>query len=335
MAPARRDFLYGILALPGLTNLTPGIRRADGPTVRNGEELADALARARGGETIVLAPGDFGGVGQFDVTASDVILRANVPLRSILWSPVEVAGARVQLADLAFRSEPETGLLLAAVSACRDSLTIKGKDVEVKGCDFGYFHGRAIMVRPSGLRPHIHDCRFHDSTFDRRYRNADSAIALGFDNPTSRVQLRARVINNRLWNLKASGSALTCKTSGNLVQGNQLSNCKGGYIIRYGVGNSLIGNVSTNSRGIAIGGRGHRIANNRIVGSGKIAVQAGTAAFDNLRNGVHPQSAGTVVEGNSGLLVIGSAYKPMPALDTVVRSHKGSVRLMLQKGTKL
>ena len=34
-------------------------------------------------------------------------------------------------------------------------------------------------------------------------------------------------------------------------------------------------------------------------------------------------------------LEIGSGYKPMPALDTVVRSHKGGVRLMLQRGTKL
>jgi hypothetical protein len=335
MAPARRDFLHGILALPGFTALAPNIRRVESPPVRDGAELADALACARGGETIVLAPGDFGGVGQFELAAPDVVLRASVPLRSILWSPVEVTGPRAQLTDLAFRSEPDTGLLLVAVAACRDSLTITATDVEVRGCDFGYFHGRAILVRPSGLRPHIHDCRFHNSSFDRRFRNADSAIALGFDNPTSRVQLRARVINNRLWNLNASGSALTCKTSGNLVQGNQLTNCKGGYIVRYGTGNSLIGNVSTNSRGIAVGGRGHRIANNRIVGSGKIAVQAGTAAFTNMRNVVHPQSANTLVEGNSGLLVIGNAYKPMPALDTVVRAHRGGVRLMLQRGTRL
>lgn len=335
MAPARRDFLHGILALPGLTALAPSIRRADGPQVRDGEELADALAHARNGDTIILAPGDFGGVDQFDVTGADVTLRASVPLRSILWSPVEVSGARVQLADLAFRSEPETGLLLAAVAACRDSLTIKATDTEVKGCDFGYFKGRAILVRPSGLRPYIHDCRFHDSTFDRRFTNADSAIALGFDNPTSRVQLRGRVINNRLWNLDTGGSAITCKTSGNLVQGNQLSNSQGGYVIRYGIGNSIIGNTATNSRGIAVGGRGHRVADNRIVGSGKIAIQAGDASADTMKNGAHPQSAETLVEGNSGLLVIGNQYKPMPALNTVVRSHRGSVRLMLQKGTKL
>ena len=50
---------------------------------------------------------------------------------------------------------------------------------------------------------------------------------------------------------------------------------------------------------------------------------------------VHPQSADTIVEGNSGPLVIGNQYKPMPALRTTVSGHNGSIKLVLHTGTKM
>jgi hypothetical protein len=335
MSFQRRNFLHGVLALPAFPLLSRGGRINSAP-VRDGEELADALARAKPGDTIDLAPGEFGGVGEFTITVPGVTLRASVPLSSILWSPMEVTADGATIDGLMFRSEPESGLLLAAATACRDSLSITSSNVEVRGCDFGYFGARAILVRPSGKSPYIHDCRFHNNRDGgARGGNAHEAISLGYDNPNSRVAMRGRVINNRFFNLNVEGEAVSVKTSDNVLQGNELSSSRAGFTNRYGARNQFIGNKIINSRGIAIGGRGHRIANNRIVGSGKIAVQAGTAAFSNLKNGIHPQSADTLVENNSGLLEIGSGYKPMPALDTVVRSHKGGVRLMLQKGTKL
>ncbi|MFO1046846.1 MAG: chondroitinase-B domain-containing protein [Geminicoccaceae bacterium] len=334
MPLGRRNFLHGVLALPAFPLATHGTRVGSAP-VRDGEELADALSRARPGDTILLAPGEFGGVDEFTVSVPDVTIRASVPLGSILRAPMEVPADRATIDGLMFRSEPESGLLLAAVAACRDSLSITGSNTEVRGCDFGYFPGRAILVRPTGKNPYIHDCTFHNNNDGGdRGGNAHEAISLGYDNPNSRVSLRGRVTNNRFWNLNVEGEAVSVKTSDNLLQNNQLSSSRGGFTSRYGQRNQFIGNRISNSRGIAIGGRGCKVANNTISGTGNISIQAGNASADNTRNGVHPQSADTTVEGNSGLLLIGNQYRPMPALNTTVRNHKGTVRLVLQQGTK-
>lgn len=335
MPLCRRDFLHGVFALPAFPLATRGARIGSIP-VRDGEELADALSRARPGDTILLAPGEFGGVDGFTVSVPDVTIRASVPLGSILWAPMEVSADQATIDGLMFRSEPESGLLLAAAAACRDSLSITGSNTEVRGCDFGYFPGRAILVRPTGRNPYIHDCGFHDNRDGGDPGgNAHEAISLGYDNPSSRVSLGGRVTNNRFWNLNVEGEAVSVKTSDNLLQNNQLSNSRGGFTSRYGLRNQYIGNKIINSRGIAIGGRGCRIANNTISGRGSISIQAGNASADNLRNGVHPQSADTTVEGNTALLLIGNQYRPMPALNTTVRGHKGTVRLILQQGTRL
>jgi parallel beta-helix repeat protein len=335
MPSSRRNFLHGVLALPAFP-LASHRTRVDSAPVRDGEELADALSRARPGDTIVLAPGEFGGVGEFSVTVPDVTIRASVPLRSILWSPMEVHGDRATIDGLMFRSEPESGFLLAAVAACRDSILITASNTEVRGCDFGYFGGRAILVRPSGRSPYIHNCGFHNNRDGgSRGGNAHEAISLGYDNPNSRTSMRGRVISNKFWNLNVEGEVVSVKTSDNVLQGNTLSSSRGGFTSRYGTRNQFIGNKIINSRGIAIGGRGCKVANNSIQGKGTIAIQAGNASADNLKNGVHPQSADTQVEGNSGLLLIGNQYKPMPALNTTVRGHRGTVRLMLHQGTRL
>ena len=65
-----------------------------------------------------------------------------------------------------------------ALAACSASLTLVAPDVEVMGCDFGYFPKRAILVRPTGLRPYIHDCTFHDNVSGGN-RNVHEAISLG------------------------------------------------------------------------------------------------------------------------------------------------------------
>jgi hypothetical protein len=60
---------------------------------------------------------------------------------------------------------------------------IRSADVEVAGVDFGFFGGRAILVRPSGLRPYIHDCTFHDSRDGGGDRNAHEAVSPGLRQP--------------------------------------------------------------------------------------------------------------------------------------------------------
>ena len=217
----------------------------------------------------------------------------------------------------------------------KNSIAITSNDVEVKGCDFSYFPQRAIFVR-SGLRAYIHDCGFHNNT-KGSISNSHEAIGLGYSNLYSRTSMNARIINNKFWNLNFDGEAISVKTSENLLEGNQLTSSQGGFTQRYGRNNTFARNVSTNSRGIAIGGRGAKVISNQINGTGRIAIQAGTVNADVLTNGstVHPQSADTIVEGNSGLLVIGNQYKPFPAVNTSVRNHKGSVKLMLHTGTTM
>ena len=59
------------------------------------------------------------------------------------------------------------------------------------------------------------------------------------------------------------------KTSDNLLEGNQLTSSEGGFTQRYGRNNTFARNVITNSRGIAIGGRGAKVIGNQINGTAK------------------------------------------------------------------
>ena len=335
MSLQRRNFLHGVLALPGVAPLGYGIGPSFGTSVRSGEELKAALAAAMPGTTIVLAPGDFGVVAQFDLTVPNVTLCASVPLHSTLRSPLVVRGDHARILGLAFRGDGEDNLYMVAVAACKNSIAITSNDVEVNGCDFSYFPQRAIFVR-SGLRSYIHDCGFHNNT-KGSISNSHEAIGLGYSNQYSRTSMNARIINNKFWNLSFDGEAISVKTSENLLEGNQLTSSQGAFTQRYGQNNTFARNVSTNSRGIVIGGRGAKVINNQINGTGRIAIQAGTVKADVLTNGsqIHPQSADTIVEGNSGPLVIGNQYKPVPAVNTSVRNHKGSVKLMLHTGTTM
>ena len=335
MALGRRDFLHGILAVPAGGLLVSNRRSAFDSTVRDGADLQAALRAAQPGATIVLAPGDFGDVGLFEVKVPDITLRASVPNCSVLRAPMIVNGDRVKLLDLAFRGEGDDGIYMAGVASCSDDISISSSDVEVRGCDFGYFTGRAILVRPSGLRPYIHDCSFYSNRRNPKSSSANEAVALGYDAANQNVQMRARVINNKFWNLMLEGEVLSVKTSYNTIQGNQVSSSKGGFTNRLGQYNVFQSNTSTNSRGIAVGGRGIRLIGNRVIGTGFIAVQAGNAAPGSTRNSDHPQSVDVYCQGNSGMMIIGGGFTPKPALNTRVASHSGQIRLKLHSGTKL
>ena len=175
----RRGLLHGMAVLP-ISWSQLGQSGRTSVAVGNGQELAERLSRARPGDVITLEPGEYGGVDELAVTVDGVSLVSMVPLGAIIRAPLVVDGDGVLLADLAFRDPGAPGFQLAAVAACSDSLSIRGRDVEVKGCDFGYFGARAILVRPTGLRPHIHDCTFHDNRDGGGDHNAHEAISLGY-----------------------------------------------------------------------------------------------------------------------------------------------------------
>jgi hypothetical protein len=210
--------------------------------------------------------------------------------------------------------------------------------VEVSGCDFGFFPARAILVKAKGgLRPHIHDCSFHDNRDGGGSSNAHEAVALGEGNLKSNTSMRARVAGCEMWNLNVEGEAISVKTSDNVVQGNRISSSKAGYTNRYGERNLFEGNTSTNSRGFAIGDRGTRLVGNTVNGRGSIVVLGGDVTADEMRDGPHCQATDTYLEDNSGLLVIGRNYagRTLPAVGTTVRSHNGTIRLKNHTGTRL
>ena len=211
MSLQRRNFLHGVLALPGVAPLGYGIGPSFGTPVRSAEELKAALAAAMPGTTIVLAPGDFGNVGQFDLSVPDVTIRASVPLRSIIRSPLEISGDRAQIVDLAFCGEGDDNLYMVAVAACSDSIAVSASGVEVRGCDFGHFPKRAIYTRHTATGIYIHDCSFHDNLKggDASDSNNHEAIALGYSNLYSRTSQKARVINNRFSTLNVEGEAVS------------------------------------------------------------------------------------------------------------------------------
>jgi hypothetical protein len=290
---------------------------------------------ARAGETVLVPPGEYGGEEALEITAPNVTVRAVTALGSILRMPMVVRGAGVALEGLALLGDGHDSFHLAAARSCRDSLTIASPDVEVSGCDFGFFPRRAILVRPGGLRPYIHDCGFHDNRDGGGDPNAHEAISLGYDNPSSSTSLRARIVKNRFWNLDVEGEAISVKTSDNLIQGNSLSSSRAGFTNRYGERNCFSGNVLTNCRGFAIGGRGTRLLGNRIDGLGAIDIHGGDARPEVRRNGIHPAAVDTWLDGNSGPLAIGVRYRPLPAVNTRVLRHSGPVRLVNETGTIL
>lgn len=334
----RRGILHGLIALP-ITWPRPDRRPAGeaDASVGSGRELAKRLDRARPGEVIALEPGEYAGVGEFVVGVDGVSIVSTVPLGAIIRAPMLVDGHGVTLADLAFRDPGAPGFQLAAMMACRDSLSITGVGVEVKGCDFGYFGGRAVLVRPVGVKPYIHDCTFHNNRDGGGDHNAHEAISLGYDNPSSTTSLRARVLNNRMWGLNVEDEAISVKTSDNVLQGNTLSNSKAGFSIRYGERNQFIGNQFSGARGCVIHDRDNILRNNKVENGGKIYIMGGNTTASDTRNDYRSQATNTVLEGNKGELIIGYNYRgnKLPALNTRVLTHTGSIQLRDQQGTRL
>ncbi len=341
MTLRRRAFLHGIVGLPAAGLLAPQPRlraggNVRGAAVRNGAELQAALRAAAPGDTITLAPADFGDIGLFELPVPDVTLRAEVPLRSVVRAPLLVAGDRVRILDIAFLGDGDDNLYLSAARACEAAGVITARDVEVARCDFGFFRGRGILVQPSGLRPHIHDCTFHDNRSGGD-KNVHEAISLGYDNPTSGVSMRARVTNNRLWNLNVEAEAICVKTSDNLIQGNTILSSRASYSNRYGERNLFQGNTSTNSGGFLIEDGHNHLIGNKISGGGNIKILTGNAPAGTRRNGVHLQATDTYLERNNGPLIVGHSYARMrlPALRTSVKSHAGQITLKNEIGTRL
>lgn len=334
----RRNLLFGLAALPVSSLLggrpLPGLTT----TVFNGYELHTALQVAGPGSSILLAPGNYGDIGQLVLPASNVAIRVQAPARAILRSPLVVTGDRVELDGLACMEDVHLaglGLVVASTVFNGSSLKLTGPDAEVHHCDFSRNRNKAIDVRATALRAYIHDNVFHDPAGP-----GANAILVGVSTKDTHKVVAARIENNLFQNCVAGNSeTVAFKSSGNTLIANSFLNCNN-VSNRHGEDNQIIGNRLEWCKGIVVQDARTLVADNVLVsvreGPG-IQIMAGTVPWDAQIQGEHPQAAFTVLRNNTGPLMIGRKYSgyTYPALDTVVESHIGKITLKFHQGTVL
>jgi hypothetical protein len=335
MPPSRRNVLFGIMSLPAAS--LAGRRPLPGltATVYNGHELRAAFQAAGAGSVITLAPGDFGDVGPFALSASEVSLRAQAPLRTALRSTLVVQGSSVDLDGLGF----EDGLVLAGNGLSVANGRVGGRGVLVAGSGASLSNNQisggggsfAISVGGSARGPRI---------TNNYIRNCRAAIGLGVSMATSNTRVGALVQGNRIEDCTGGSETIMVKCSGNTITGNQLRNCNN-VTNRHGEGNQYANNTMERCLCIVIHDRNNRVVGNRAV-SPKLArsfrVMGGNVTADSTNQGAHPQAVNTYLSGNSGgTLEIGAVFQGdnLPAVNTTVASHGGGIRLLRQVGTRL
>jgi hypothetical protein len=338
MSASRRKVLFGIAALPAghllAGRLLPGLTA----TVYNGYELHTAMQTAGPGSSILLAPGNYGDIGRFFLAGSNVSVRVQAPLRTILRVPLVVEGDFVELDGLAFEGGVHlagAGEVIANSSFTGNGIEIRGVNTEVHHCDISRYSDRAIDVRSSASGVYIHDNTIHDCL-----PGAGPGIMIGTSTRDTNKRVGARVVSNTCINLAAGSSeTLSFKSSGNVMSGNRLVNCNN-ITNRHGEDNQIIGNRLEGSKGIVIQDARTLVADNVLAsvreGPG-IQVMAGTSPWNAQVQGDHPQAANTVLRGNSGPLMIGRRYSGYnyPAIDTRVETHAGKITMGYQQNTSL
>ena len=335
MPPSRRNVLFGIMALPAAS--LPGRRPLPGlvATVHNGHELRAAFQAAGAGSVITLAPGDFGDVGPFALTGGEISLRAQAPLRTILRSRMLVQGSLVELDGLDF----EDGVVLAGAGLSVANGRVRGRGVLVAGTGAslsnnqisGVGRGFAINVGGSARGARV---------TNNYIRNCSAAIGVGVSMATSDTRIGALVQGNRIEDCTGGSETIMVKASGNTVSSNRLRNCNN-VTNRHGENNQYANNTMERCLSIVVHDRGNRVTGNRAV-SPKLArsfrVMGGNVTADSNSQGGHPQAVNTYLSGNSGGgLEIGAVFSGdrLPALNTTVASHAGSIRLLNHVGTRL
>jgi hypothetical protein len=379
MAPSRRNVLFGIASLPAASLVgrrpLPGLTA----TVYNGHELTAAFRAAGAGSVITLAPGDFGDVGPFVLTGSDISLRVQTPLRTVLRSRMIVRGSLVELDGLDLDDGIDLegdGLSLVnsrarrrrrrrrrgggdndndngnnnnngndddndnddddaggggggggrgPVSIAGTGNSVSNTEISGRGSSWGVSIGGSARS-PRVTNNYIHHC--------------NAAIGIGISMVTSDTRIGALVQGNRIEDCTGSTETIMVKASGNTITGNRLTNCNN-VTNRHGESNTYSNNTMERCLCIVIHDRNNRVIGNRAV-SPKLArsfrVMGGNIGPDSNSQGGHPQAVNTYLAGNVGnTLEIGAVFDGdrLPALNTIVASHSGSIRLLHHSGTRL
>jgi hypothetical protein len=333
--------------------------------VASGGELEEALAKAGGGDHIVLKDGAYG--GEVELTRSfppgeRLVVRAENQLGAKLTGRWRVSGSGIILSGLAWEgadaavriSGSNVRLTRCAVrgSKTRGAVVISNqpgettRSVMVDHCDVLGYGTDGIMVAPDGNIEDVAVLRnyIHDGGGGKGVHNLNgSAVAIGIENGHREKAIQAIIT----WNLidsHAAANAIHVKSSENVIAFNTIEKTKSkqtNISIRHGRNNRIIGNT-VDGGWISTYDYGTVILGNR---AKQIWLQAGNLgdegySFDKLEDkdeagySTRPASREAKVAGNNAKIVVGQHFKnyceqePTPVEGAAIYQHQGEVELV-------
>ncbi len=255
----------------------------------------------------------------------------------MLHAPLIVQGDHVDLEGLAFEEGivlAGSGLSLIGSITTGTGIDVSGVNTEIAGCELSNFRGRGIHIHIHGSaqNPHVHDNYIHDGVGGGL---GTAAIQLGSSMRDSSRRISARIERCR----NGSTETISVKSSGNVLSGNTLIDCNN-VCNRHGEDNIYQGNTLDRCYGLVVHDAGTRLIDNKIVNAARargFSIMGGNSPWTSTVQGTHPQAFGTFLAGNSGPLIVGAKYSGhnLPAVNTTIQSHSGSIALRSEVGTTL
>lgn len=311
-------------------------------SVSNGAELASALRSAKAGQTIALADGVYRSPnGQFTATIPGLTLRATNPHKARLTSDlvlrgsdqradrlfldrssVRIAGDRVQLSNSRIFGTEGTAVSIS-----------KGVDVRVAYNELFGIRGKGISIGPDPRNPEALQRPRIDHNYIRDFvgeRNGESyaGIKVGETLTHSDISVKAIVEYNLVSNLDLVHSAVSIKSSDNVIRYNTLLDSKGGIVNRHGERNRLEGNWVENSLGIWIRDEDNIAAGNKVIRSHGIGlrVMAGTVDPNSRQKGYPYAASTTLIRNDTDRLIVGFGWgnHRLPAVGTRIIGNQGA-----------
>lgn len=266
-------------------------------------ELAAAAQRARAGDDIVLADGEYrdlvaklAGAGQPE---RPITLRAERAGGAVLLgSPaIEITGAHIEVRGLAFKDctfKPGTrgavnfnGARHCRLTECSfENSTLPGgvalvsfrnraSDNRVDHCRFVHTRYRSVVVvvddQALKVGPPLRNRIDHNLFQDVPPLNANGAETIQIGQraiPHSDLRPETIVEHNEFVRCNGEAEIISVKTSGNTIRNNRFRDNKGELVMRHGHSNVVTGNrFEGGSGGIRISGHGHVVTGNHVSGS--------------------------------------------------------------------
>lgn len=343
----RRCMLMGVAA----TALLPSYAFARTVTVYNSSDLQRALANAQPGHRIVVRNGSYSGTFRLTksgTSGSKIIIEAASQQQAVIRSSMLITGNHVVVSGLTFTG----GHLTVKGADCRitrcllkggPSINARGTArIEIDHNELTGWSSRGIDCDPyhegkTGYYVHVHHNYLHSS----RKGNDLPGISVGRHTGHHKRPVKAIIEYNLLENCPG-GQTIRLKSSDNIVRNNTLINCES-VSNRFGLNNKFINNWLEGCRALRLRdincvAEGNKLINcieGLVVGAGDV-----TSAQLSSKRDRHPTSDRCqLINNDANRTIIGRTYsdfKPvLPAMNTVVRGHKGPIIYGAQRGTNI